>query len=142
SGPPYPYWGGVWTRWQLSELGNVTPMAEAYEKIKDTDALEMLSEEVEEDVDAKIVDEMFKPSIEDVRSHPSEHQSQNTWLGVTEMGRALNSPDYVHEAVERVDHFASSRYLFDGLYKQTTLSYHNQQTTGVNKAMDNLEGWT
>src|SRR5699024_439904 len=62
--------------------------------------------------------------------------------GLTDMGKALDDPSYVHDAVERLEGYAMSTYLLDGFFKETTLSYHNQSTDGLIQSMDNLEGWS
>lgn len=144
SGPPYAYWGGMWNRWSVSELVNFKHLANAYELLKETNALEVLSDEMGEDVERRIVDDMLKPSVEFLRTFAviNTNMDYNNWIGLINMGKALDDPSYVHEAVEKLEDYAMSTYLFDGFFKETTISYHNQSTNGINQTITNLAGWT
>src|SRR5699024_6609438 len=101
SGPPYAYWGGMWYRWSVGELSNFSYLAKTYAKVKETNALELLSQEVGENVENKIVDGMMKPSVEYLRTFAviNTNMDYNNWLGLTDMGRAIDDPSYIHDAV-------------------------------------------
>ncbi|OAK67883.1 heparinase II/III domain-containing protein [Lederbergia galactosidilytica] len=143
-GPPYHWWGGTWYRWAAAELSNFRPLVNAYEIVNKTNAFQVLSKEVGEDVEAKLIKDMFEPSIEFYRTFPvlSHNMEYQNALGLTTLGKALNSPNYIHEAVEWSENFVMNTYLFDGFFKETTLSYHDQSTEGINQVIDELEGWT
>ncbi|MCU6708892.1 heparinase II/III family protein [Paenibacillus sp. J5C_2022] len=144
SGPPYHWWGGMWNRWAASELLNVGFLADAYRIVNQTDAFEVLSAEINEDARSKIVHDMFEPSVEFYRTFPLLYHNMeyNNALGLIALGKALNEPSYIHEAVEWAEHFVMSTYLFDGFFKETTLSYHNQSTNGIHAVANELNGWT
>lgn len=144
SGPPYAYWGGVWYRWYTADLNSLKPLVQAYAEVSRTDAFEQLSREVGEDVEKKIVEGMFLPSIDFTRSYPvlNHNMEYNNWLGTIELGKALNDPSYIHEAVELVENFSMATYLFDGFFKEVTFSYHNQSTGGLDQTVRALQGWT
>ncbi|WP_066190944.1 heparinase II/III domain-containing protein [Gracilibacillus timonensis] len=144
SGPPYPWWGGVWNRWSASELWDLRNLFNAYATVKQTNALELLSDEAGEDVDQKIVEAMFKPSVEFARTFPiiNHNMDYTKWVGLGDMSKAINDPSYIHEGVELLEDYTTNEYLFDGFYKETTLSYHNQSTNGINRAIDAFQGWS
>lgn len=144
AGPPYSYWGGMWYRWYGSDLQSLTPLFHAYTEIKKTDAFEVLSEEVGEDVERKIVEEMFLPSIDYVLTYPTRlgNLSYTNWNGFIEAGKALNEPDYIHRVVERMQEFASYLFLSDGFWQEVTLSYHTELLNGMNTAIGRLKGWS
>ncbi|MDF2670121.1 MAG: Heparinase II/III-like protein [Paenibacillus sp.] len=142
--PPFNYYGGVWERWTSQELGALRPLADAFAQIDRTNAFELLSKEVGEDVRSRIVDGMFIPSVEEVFSYPvlNHNVEYTNWIGLIQIGKALKQPRYIHEAVSRMDEFAKVGYLFDGFWKEITLSYHNQTSTGVRGTADYVKGWT
>ncbi|GIP35906.1 heparinase II/III family protein [Paenibacillus sp. J2TS4] len=144
SGPPYAYWGGVWYRWYTADLNSLKHLMQAYSEVSKTDAFEVLSGEVGEDVEKKIIEDMFKPSIDYTRSYPvlNHNMEYNNWVGTIELGKALDDPSYIHEAVELVENYSMETYLFDGFFKEVTFSYHNQSIGGVGQAINALEGWS
>lgn len=145
SGPPYPYWGGMWSRWWWGDLGVVGRLAGVYEKLKDTNALELLSEEVGEDVERKLIDEMFLPSIDFVLTYPISqgNMANSLWRGLIRIGLALNDPDIIHRAVELISNFViEGQFLSDGFWSEITLSYHSQTIYGLVQSIEMLNGWT
>src|SRR5699024_3745863 len=64
SGPPYHWWGGKWYRWAAAELFNFRPLVEAYQIVNETNAFEILSEEIGEDIEKKIITDLIEPTIE------------------------------------------------------------------------------
>ncbi|PYI57155.1 heparinase II/III domain-containing protein [Paenibacillus flagellatus] len=144
SGPPYHYWGGVWYRWYTGEMTNMSYLINAYRDVRHTNAFELLSEELGFDVERKIVDSMFKPSFDFVRSFPvlNHNMEYTTWLGLVRMAKASGQPSYMHEAVELMQDFAANNFLSDGFWKEVTLSYHNQSTNGLLQSMNEAKGWT
>lgn len=142
AGPPYPRWGGTWIRWSVAELSNLKYLTDAYAAIRETDALQVLSAELGEDVEDKIVNDLFRPSADTVRSFPSTNHNYDNWIGLIELGRLLDDPGMVHEGAELLETYVAAQYLFDGFYSQQTVSYHNQITDGIREAIDALEGWS
>lgn len=143
-GPPYHYWGGVWYRWYTGEMTNMSYLINAYRDVRKTNAFELLSEELGFDVENKIVDSMFKPSFDFVRSFPvlNHNMEYTTWLGLVRMAKASGQPSYMHEAVELMQDFAANNFLSDGFWKEVTLSYHNQSTNGLLQSMSEAKGWS
>lgn len=142
--PPYAYYGGMWERWTSQELVTLRSLADAFAEVDKTDAFELLSDEVGEDVRDRIVDRMLLPSIETIHTYPvlNNNVEYSNWIGLIQLGKALKEPQYVHEAVDRMDGFAKSGFLFDGFWKEITLSYHNQTINGVRGTASYAAGWT
>lgn len=142
--PPYNYYGGMWERWTSQELVALRPLADAFAEVDKTDAFELLSAEAGEDVRSKIVEGMLLPSIESIYSYPvlNHNVEYSNWVGLIQLGKALKEPKYVHEAVKRMDEFAKSGFLFDGFWKEITLSYHNQTSNGIRATAGYAAGWT
>ena len=144
TGPPYHYWGGVWYRWYTGDMANLKHLLDAFAIVSRTNAFELLSEELGYDVQARIVEKMFKPSFDYVRSFPvlNHNMEYNTWRGLIAMSKATGDPSYIHHAVELMENYAQNHYLFDGFWKEVTLSYHNQSTNGLITAMNEAMGWS
>lgn len=144
AGPPYHYWGGVWSRWSTSDLGELRHLAEAYAEVKKTNAFEVLSEETGVDVDRKIVEGMFRPSYAffDSFSNWNHNNDYHNWIGLIALSRATGHPRYVHQALERIRLFVAGRFLFDGFFGEVCVSYHLQSTGGLQAAIEAAKGWS
>ncbi|GAA3405013.1 heparinase II/III family protein [Paenibacillus hodogayensis] len=141
---PYAYYGGMWDRWTLQDLVGLRPLADAFAEVDKTDAFELLSAEAGEDVRDRIVDGMLLPSIEGLHTYTelNSNVEYSNWIGLIQLGKALKEPRYIHEAVGRMDAFSKSSFLFDGFWKEITLSYHNQTINGVRGTASYAAGWT
>lgn len=144
AGPPYAYWGGVWERGWYNDLINLRHLVNAYSEIKHTNAFELLSGEVGEDVEAKFVDTVVKPSADYVFSyvHRDSNLNAQTWQGLVALGKALGDPDYIHRVIEQMNRFMARAFLADGFWNEVTLSYHAQIMNGLTAVIDQLQGWS
>ncbi|MBD2864952.1 hemoblobin-interacting domain-containing protein [Paenibacillus oceani] len=144
AGPPFNYWGGMWNRWYISDLASLQPLLRAFETVRKTDALEVLSQEVGEDVEAKLVESMLVPSADFVLGYTKRLGNMNAsaWRGLIDAGKALGQPDYIHKTVEWIREYVDKQFLADGFWNEVTLSYHIQSTEGVLGAVKQLEGWS
>jgi hypothetical protein len=144
SGPPYSYWGGMWYRWYGSDLSYLTSLFQAYAQVRKTDAFDVLSAEVGEDVEAKLLRDMFGPSLDYVQSYTvhMNNLSYTNWNGMIEAGKALNEPDFIHFVVAQMEEFMSTLFLSDGFWQEVSLSYHTDLINGIRQASDKLKGWT
>jgi hypothetical protein len=144
SGPPFNYWGGMWNAWYINDLNSLRPLFRAFANIQQTDALQVLGNELGVDVEHKIVEDMFLPSIDYVLSYPETlgNLSSYLWNGLIEAGKALKQPEYIHIAVESMNGYAEQRFLPDGAWYEVTVSYHNQATNGLISSIKLLEGYS
>lgn len=144
SGPPYNARSGYWSVWKAEELNHLVPFVEMYRTIKSTDALEVLSDELDVDVERIIWDELFAPPLEYVISQVVNMHNVDPyiWQRLTEIGKAWGMPDMVHLTVEWIDGFMQSQFLSDGFWKEVTPSYHLQVLNNVTRAMNELAGYT
>lgn len=145
SGPPYAYWGGMWARTWWNDLVTVGKMANAYSRIKHTNALELLSQEVGEDVEEKLINETFLPAIDFIFSYPISrgNLANRVWLGLIRIGRSLDDPDIIHRAVEHIrDYVTRGKFLYDGFWHEVTMSYHIQTINELVGSINLLQGWS
>ena len=144
STPPHYWWGGYWARWSTADLGVIRKMADAIVTINKTDAFQVLSEEVGSDVWDQVVNTMIKPSVDWFRSFPviySNNDAQNL-RGLAAFAPAIGEPDYIHEAVEWCSDFVGQTFLFDGFFRETTVSYHKMAMIGLDQVLERVQGWT
>lgn len=142
--PPYPYFGGMWDRWNLMDLHGLLPLLDAFIEVDQTNAFELLSMEAGVDIRSAIVDGMLHPSVESVVTYPVLQSNVDfpNWIGLIQTGKALGEPRLVHEAVERLLRFVKSCYLADGFWKEITLSYHQQTCYGLSQTIRCLDGYS
>lgn len=143
-GPPYPYYGGLWSRWSQSELNAVGQLAEAYAIVKRTNAIELLSDELNEDAEARIVEEMFRPTLDYFHSFPVIRYNNEVlnYLGLVSLAKALNDPDLMHEAFELIEKYAANVYMLDGFWKEVSVTYHKDTALLLSRAADEMAGWS
>ncbi|MFC3773111.1 carboxypeptidase regulatory-like domain-containing protein [Paenibacillus sp. GCM10012303] len=144
SGPPFNYWGGMWNRWSVSDLNSLRPLLQAYMEVKKTDALQVLSQEVGEDVEKKLVEQVVMPSVDYALSYPTTlgNMDYTQWLGLIDAGKAIGQPDYIHNVVEWMREYVDRRYRSDGFWYEVAPSYHVQSTDGLNLAIGQLQGYS
>ncbi len=138
------YWGGALTRWSVSDLSPISGIAGTLEKIEQTDALDVLGAELGTDVRSVIIDDFLGSALAWVHTFPATYGNMaapnNVALG--SLAKALGDSQYAHEVYEWAAEFARRSFLFDGFWKETTVSYHNQSSSGAVAAADKLDGWT
>jgi len=144
-GPPFGFFGAIFNRWNFEELDNIGDYAVAYGAVKDSNALEIVSDHVGEDADALITEGMFANNVEFFNTYPNQNHNMHfkSWQGLVSLGKYSGNPDYVHQAINMVDEYARNGFLLDGFWKEVTLSYHVQSFNGINDTMNSyLKGWS
>ncbi|GAA3405656.1 heparinase II/III family protein [Paenibacillus hodogayensis] len=143
-GPPYPYYGGLWSRWSQNELAALGQLADAYAIVKRTNAFELLSAELSENADERIVQDMFRPSLDYFHSFPviKANVEVSNYNGLIALAKALNDPDLMHEAVELVEQYVVNMYMLDGFWKEVSVSYHKDSVLLLSQAIQQAAGWS
>ena len=140
--PPYPYWGGVWSRWWYGDVPS--DLIKAYDLIYDSGELEKLSKQTGTDVRKQIEDDVFRAAVAFVRSYKDteSNMSPRTYYAVIVAGRVLGEPEYVHDTVERVLKMYRTQFFFDGMWHEGTTCYHYQTTGGLSRCLDAAKGYS
>jgi hypothetical protein len=143
AGPPYAYYGGFWTRWFYGDLYMVASVAEAYAEVRKTNALDKLRAETGRDLEKEIL-EIIQEGIDISDSYGIQNTNMDAsqWEGLIRIGKALNNPDYIHRALERIEPFIRNNYLFDGFWMEVTLSYHRQITGGLYRVLSLITNYS
>lgn len=138
------WWGGTWSRWSTSELTPMRQIGNAMLKVQETDAFEVLSDEMGEDVYSLLVEDTIKPSVawRDTFSPIYHNNDYPSLRGMVVLSWALGDSRWIHETVEWVAEYLRRGFLYDGFWRETTLSYHLQSVRGLLRIADAIEGWS
>lgn len=144
AGPPFNETGGLWSAWFYTDMLILEPLLLAFSKLNETSVFAVLSAEIGEDTEQKIVEQMFIPSIQYVLSFPCRHSNLDPYIlrGLVMAGKAIKRPEYIHLAVEWMNDYVKSQFLADGFWKEITLSYHNQVWGSIEQAIIALNGYS
>ena len=140
--PPYPYWGGKWSRWFYGDIPR--DLALVYDRIYASGELEKLADEQGVDVKERIEKDFFRAAVEFVRTYPIYLGNMDPTIhrGLITVGRVIGEPDIVHDAVTRITQLFTERFFFDGVWKEGAVSYHNQTIGGLRAAIALLKGYS
>jgi hypothetical protein len=83
-----------------------------------------------------IEEEFFRTSAMFVRRQTEESSEQSLYVyrGMLAVGRLLNDPELVRDAVERLNVFAQRAFYHDGFYREGSLEAHS-------RILGQLDGW-
>jgi len=144
SGHPFNHWGGMWGRWHPDDVTSTNGLYQAYGIIKETDAFEVLGDEVGADVEDLVLNQMLVPSFDFSWSFPitlgnQDGQAIRTWAAA---GQAMMKPDYVHRAVEWLRAYCEQRFMADGFWFEVAVTYHRETLVLMAGAFNALAGYT
>jgi hypothetical protein len=114
-----------WTWWAYLDIP--ARLIEAYDLIHDSGQIEDLSSELGQDIRAQ-VEAFFTESVRQVMANPDDltNMSPGMWADFIRAGRALLRPEWVHEAVARLERFVATGFHYDGTWSEGAPSYHAQ----------------
>ena len=136
---PPPYRRGYKTgKWDWSASLNVPlNLVIAYALLRDDPALVEAGRSLNDPHPARTIErDLFRASAEFVRLQPEEYseRSLQAYRGLLAVGRLLNDPPLVHEALGRLDGFAERGFYHDGMWRQGDVSAHR-------RVMGLIDGW-
>lgn len=114
-----------WTWWAYLDVP--TRLLEAYDLIYHSGELEKLSAELGHDVRPEI-EAFFAESVRQVMANPDDlgNMSPGMWADFIQAGRVLQRPEWVHEAVNRLERLVATGFNYDGTWSEGAPSYHSQ----------------
>ncbi|WP_422929903.1 heparinase II/III domain-containing protein [Singulisphaera sp. PoT] len=135
--PPYRrgYKTGKWD-WTAS-LNVPLNLVIAYALLRDDPALVEAAKALDDPHPRKTIErDFFRASAEFVKIQPEEYSemSLQAYRGLLAVGRLLDDPTLVHEALGRLDGFAERGFYHDGLWRQGDVSAHR-------RVMSLIDGW-
>ena len=140
--PPYPNFGGKWGRWRADEMP--TNLARAYDAIYTSGELERLSDAIGVDVKQRIEDDFFRRAIRQEGFHEITYgnASPRIYVGYAVIGRVLNDPELVNEAIRRSLGLFERQFYADGFWHEGSLGYHRMTMAGMQGVFDALKGYS
>ncbi|MEJ2716982.1 MAG: heparinase II/III family protein [Deltaproteobacteria bacterium] len=92
---------------------------------------------------AKIEEDLFAAMVTFVMGFQEiySNMSPGMWTDFVHAGRVLNRPEWVMEALKRVNIFNSRSFLYDGTWMETSPSYGKQVMGNLTELRDALEGY-
>lgn len=140
--PPYSEGLSIWHHWYYRDVE--PSVAHAYDRLYQSGALERLSERAGVDVKQAIEQDLLYPSVEFVRAcrETSSNASPILYRGLVLYGRVLNEPDFVHDGIDRAVGLLHKNYLFDGMWQETTVSYHEMTTQMMRSVFELARGYS
>ncbi len=135
---PWPvadYRAAKWDWWAYMDIPE--DLLRAYELVRPSGALD-------EAAQRRIEADLFHASVAFVRSYPPALGNMDPTLlrGLITAGRVLGEPEYVHDAVRRIELLARRQFFADGVWREGAVSYHNQTVRGLDILARLLRGWT
>lgn len=137
-GFPYPvehYRAAKWSWWAYMDIPE--NLIRAYDLIR-------ASGEVDEGMQRRVEDDLFRASVAFIRAIPVALGNMDPTLlrGLIVAGRVLGEPDYIHDAVDRIGRLVRGQFFGDGMWREGAVSYHNQTVGGLSQLIRLLKGYS
>ena len=135
---PYPvqeYRAAKWSWWAYMDIP--ANLIRAYELVRD-------SGEISEEMAKRIEDDFFHASVTFVREIPELLTNMDPTMlnGLIVAGLVLGEPDYIHDSVGHIGRLVERQFFRDGMWREGTVSYHNQTVRGLMRLIDLLDGYS
>ncbi len=131
-----------WNWWAYMDIP--LPLVQAYDWIRDSDALSDLSRERGVDCAARIERDLIRNACSQVLANPETltNMSPTAWRSLVYTGRVLHEPSYVHEVSRRIADFVRTQFFYDGTWCEGTPDYASQSVGGLQQVMGLLKGYS
>ena len=135
---PWPvpdYRAAKWDWWAYMDIPE--DLLQAYELVRPSGVLD-------ETAQRRIEADLFHASVAFVRSYPPALTNMDPTLlrGLITAGRVLGEPEYIHDAIRRIELLARRQFFADGVWREGAVSYHNQTVRGLDILGGLLRGYT
>ena len=136
------YRGTKWDNWGYSDIPS--RMANVYDILKTGYDWRRMDTIIGIETDKRIVRDLLKLAYEFTTANPETYHnmSPSMYKDMIHLGRVIEDPAMVHEAVKRFREFFTRGFFADGWWKEGSPSYHNMTIRGLKTVMDVLTGYT
>lgn len=120
-----------WLIWSYTMIPQ--ELVYAYDSLKGSEALTSVLQE-------KLIADVFDPSLALQQQHKFKNHNADpyTHQSLALMGRVLERPEMVDEAMERADELAKLKFFYDGFWKEGSVAYHLMATNNLRKTSELL----
>ena len=143
--PPFPFVSarmGNFHASPFSDAYNAFRLAQVYDLISDSGAIESLSEsegrDVREAIERDLLYEAIRHTLE--IPHGSTNYDGGRINGMALVGRALDETDFVSRSYSLYRTLIDNCYYYDGYWHENTLNYFNMITSGTLRVPDVISG--
>ncbi|MEN6625416.1 MAG: heparinase II/III family protein [Candidatus Sumerlaeia bacterium] len=96
------------------------------------------------DPDALIRKDLLRLLVDVTAANPEQYHnmSPRMYRAMINVGRALNEPKYVHDAIDRFGGLLQNKFYSDGWWCEGSSSYHRQTIDGLAKVAQSVQGYS
>lgn len=136
------YRGTKWDNWGFSDIPS--RMANVYDILQAGYDWKRMDSFIGVETDKRIVKDFFKLAYEFTTANPElyHNMSPSLYKDMIQLGRTIEEPAMVHEAIKRFREFFARGFFADGWWKEGSPSYHNMTIRGLKTVIDALKGYT
>jgi len=137
-----PFRGAKWDWWAYMDVS--APMTNVYDILKSGYDWKRMDKYIGTETDKRIVKDLLRLGYEFTVVNPDNNgnMSPGMYRDMIHLGRVINDPSMVHEAVKRFRQLLSGGFFADGWWKEGATSYHSQTIGGLRNAAGALAGYT
>ena len=137
-----PFRGAKWSWWGYMDIS--APMTALYDILKSGYDWKRMDKYIGPGTDKRIENDLLRLSYEHTVINPDNNgnMSPGMYREMIRLGRVVNDPAMVHEAVNRFRQLLSRGFFADGWWKEGATSYHTQTINGLRAAANVLSGYS
>ncbi len=135
------YRGTKWDNWAYSDIPS--RMANVYDILLAGYDWKRMDTVIGIETDKRIVNDFFRVAYDFTTANPETYHnmSPSLYRDMIQLGRVIEDPAMVHEAVNRFRNFFARGFFADGWWKEGSPSYHNMTIRGLKTVVDELAGY-
>ncbi len=130
-----------WTWWAYGDIPSL--LIEAWDQIASSDVVAAMEAEAEGALTAEI-EGFFHGAVAQVIANRDDlhNMSPGMWRDFIHAGRTLETPEYVHVAIDRLERLMTVRFFADGSWQEGAPSYHSQVVGGLAQVFSAAAGYS
>lgn len=136
-----PYRGAKWRWWGYDDIP--THLANVYDILRSGYDWKRMDALIGPETDKRIARDLLRLGYDFTTANPEEYsnKSPGMYAEMIRVGRILENPVMVHEAVKRFREFFPKGFFADGWWKEGTPSYHDMTIKSLETVVKALEGY-
>lgn len=137
-GHPYPvseYRAAKWSWWGYMDVPD--DLMRAYEVLR-------TSGEINAEMKHRIEDDFFRATVAFIRGYEPTYSNMDPTLlrSLIVAGKVLGDPGQIHDVVAWIEQIVARQFFADGMWREGTVSYHNQTFVGLRILIEQLNGYS
>ncbi len=130
-----------WTWWAYQDVPSL--LIEAWDQLASSEAIAAMDQEMQGRLSVQIEDFLHAAIAPVIANQDDLHNmSPGMWRDFIHAGRALETPEYVHIAIDRLERLMTRRFFADGSWQEGAPSYHSQVVGGLAQVFTAAAGYS